>query len=66
MAESRAAWAVRSLAFVRKELVEIIRQPRLVLTLILGPFLILLVFGLGYLAAPPPLEMLVVAPAGSP
>ena len=35
-------------AFVRKEIAEILRQPRLVATLILGPFLILLIFGIGY------------------
>ncbi|MFN2104383.1 MAG: ABC transporter permease [Candidatus Promineifilaceae bacterium] len=35
-------------SFVRKEVAEIIRQPRLVATLILGPFLILLIFGIGY------------------
>lgn len=39
---------VRTTAFVGKEMVEILRQPRLVFTLILGPFLILLLFGLGY------------------
>ncbi len=35
-------------SFVRKEMAEILRQPRLVATLILGPFLILLIFGIGY------------------
>ena len=35
-------------SFVRKEVAEILRQPRLVATLILGPFLILLIFGIGY------------------
>ena len=35
-------------SFVRKEVAEIVRQPRLVATLILGPFLILLIFGIGY------------------
>ncbi len=35
-------------AFLRKEIAEILRQPRLLLTLILGPFLILLLFGIGY------------------
>lgn len=39
---------IRVLAFVRKEIVEALRQPRLVLILILGPFLILLFFGVGY------------------
>lgn len=46
----RALWApfVRSSAFIRKELVEIIRQPRLLALLVLGPFLLLLLFGAGY------------------
>ncbi|MFZ6030101.1 MAG: ABC transporter permease [Chloroflexota bacterium] len=35
-------------AFVRKEIFVVIRQPQLLLGLILGPFLILLVFGVGY------------------
>jgi ABC-2 type transport system permease protein len=35
-------------SFVRKEVSEILRQPRLVATLILGPFLILFIFGIGY------------------
>jgi ABC-2 type transport system permease protein len=39
---------IRSFAFVRKEIVEIIRQPRLVLLLVLGPFILLLLFGAGY------------------
>ncbi len=39
---------IRISAFLRKEIVEIIRQPLLVLTLVLGPFLILLFFGIGY------------------
>ena len=39
---------IRSSAFLRKELVEILRQPRLILTLVLGPFLIMLLFGLGF------------------
>jgi ABC-2 type transport system permease protein len=46
----RALWApfVRSSAFVRKELAEILRQPRLLLLLVLGPFALLLLFGAGY------------------
>ncbi len=39
---------IRIFAFFRKEIVEIFRQPRLLLSLILGPFLILLLFGVGY------------------
>ncbi len=39
---------IQVLAFVRKELFGTLRQPRLVLSLVLGPFLILALFGLGY------------------
>lgn len=35
-------------SFLRKEIVEVLRQPRLILALVFGPFLILLLFGLGY------------------
>jgi len=42
------AWVVRASAFVRKELVEILRQPKLLALLVLGPFLLLILFGLGY------------------
>jgi ABC-2 type transport system permease protein len=39
---------IRISSFVSKELTEIVRQPRLILTLVLGPFLIMFLFGLGY------------------
>ena len=35
-------------AFAKKEALDVLRQPRLLLALVLGPFLILLLFGLGY------------------
>ena len=38
---------IRASAFLRKEIVEVVRQPRLLVVLVLGPFLILLVFGGG-------------------
>ncbi|MFN2291565.1 MAG: ABC transporter permease [Anaerolineae bacterium] len=56
---------IRTSAFVRKEMAEILRQPRLVITLVLGPFLILLLFGLGYSAQPVPLRTLFVVPKDS-
>jgi ABC-2 type transport system permease protein len=40
--------SIRSGAFVSKEINEVRRQPRLILSLILGPFLILFLFGIGY------------------
>jgi ABC-2 type transport system permease protein len=39
---------IRMSAFLLKEIFEIMRQPLLILTLVLGPFLILLFFGIGY------------------
>jgi ABC-2 type transport system permease protein len=46
----RAPWSVvvRSFAFLRKEVVEILRQPRLIVMLVVGPFALLLMFGYGY------------------
>lgn len=56
----------RSLAFVRKEIFEILRQPRLLFTLVLGPFLILLIFGIGYRNVARALRTLFVVQEGSP
>ena len=56
---------VRVSAFMRKEVAVMLRQPRLVVTLILGPFLILLLFGLGYSVQPFPLRTLFVVPEDS-
>ncbi len=39
---------IRVLAFVRKELFGVLRQPRLIISLVLGPFIIMALFGLGY------------------
>jgi ABC-2 type transport system permease protein len=55
----------RILAFVGKELVEILRRPGAVISLVFGPFLILLVFGTGYEGSRRPLDTLVVIPASS-
>jgi ABC-2 type transport system permease protein len=43
-----AKFLIRISSFVSKELTEIFRQPRLILTLVFGPFLIMFLFGLGY------------------
>lgn len=51
---------VRVLGFVRKELFSVIRQPRLLLTLVVAPFLIVLIFGLGYREDPRPFRTLLV------
>ncbi|MBI3942838.1 MAG: ABC transporter permease [Chloroflexi bacterium] len=56
-------YIVRFFAFFSKEFNEIRRQPRLVLSLILGPFLILLLFGVGYRGTRAPVRVaLVVQP----
>lgn len=39
---------IRASSFVGKELTAILRQPRLILSLVLGPFLIMFLFGLGF------------------
>ena len=54
---------LRLLALVGKELVEVIRRPGALLSLVLGPFLIMAVFGLGYSGERRPLETVVVIPA---
>lgn len=63
----RAAFAVvvRLMAFVGKEIIETIRRPGAILSLILGPFLIMAVFGLGYSGFKRPLETVIVAPTGT-
>ncbi|HUH08072.1 MAG TPA: ABC transporter permease [Egibacteraceae bacterium] len=58
-------WWIRVSAFLRKELVAIVRQPSLVLALVLGPFLVLLLFGAGLQDADPPLRTVFVAPEDS-
>lgn len=59
---SRAA--VRTSAFLRKELVETLRQPRLVAVLVLAPFLILLLFGAGLKDRDPMVGTVFVVPEG--
>lgn len=56
---------IRIFAFVSKEIRAILHQPRLIFSLILGPFLILLIFGIGYRDTPRTLNTLFVVPEGS-
>ena len=56
---------IRASSFFRKEIFEILRQPRLVATLVLGPFLILFIFGIGYRAQSRTLRTLFVAQPNS-
>ena len=55
---------IRTLSFFAKEINEVRRQPRLVLSLLLGPFLILLLFGVGYRGGQPTLRTAIVLPEG--
>jgi ABC-2 type transport system permease protein len=56
---------IRLLSFFSKEINEIRRQPRLVLSLIFGPFLVLLLFGIGYAGERPNLKTALVLPGNS-
>jgi len=58
-----AKFFIRIFGFVRKEIVTVLRQPRLVFSLILGPFIILLLFGIGYRETPRTLRTLFVVAA---
>jgi ABC-2 type transport system permease protein len=60
-------WAVfvRSFAFLRKEVVEILRQPRLIALLVLGPFALLMLFGCGYAETTLSKRAIFVGAAGS-
>jgi ABC-2 type transport system permease protein len=56
---------VRTGAFVRKEIVQILRQPGLMLSLVLGPFIILLAFGAGLREEDPAVRTIFVVPQDS-
>jgi ABC-2 type transport system permease protein len=55
----------RILAIVGKELITVVRRPGALLSLVLGPFLIMAIFGLGYSGYRRPLNTLVVIPPQS-
>ncbi len=57
---------IRASAFLRKEIFDILRQPRLILTLVFGPFIILFLFGIGYRNQARSLRTLFVAQQDSP
>ncbi|MDP8924399.1 MAG: hypothetical protein M3O34_16195, partial [Chloroflexota bacterium] len=59
---SLAEGAIRTVGFFRKELVTVARQPRLIASLVLGPFLILMLFGLGYRGPHPEFRTILVLP----
>jgi ABC-2 type transport system permease protein len=60
-----AKLVVRILAVIGKELVEVFRRPGAVLSLILGPFIILAVFGVGYQGVKKDLQTIVVVDPSS-
>jgi ABC-2 type transport system permease protein len=55
----------RVLAFVGKELIEVRRRPGALVSLILGPFLIMAIFGIGYSGYRRPLAAVIVLPPES-
>ncbi|MDY7105814.1 MAG: ABC transporter permease [Actinomycetota bacterium] len=63
----RSTWqaTLRVLTLVRKEITDVLNQPALVLLLVVGPFLVLLVFGLGYRQDGDVLRTLFVAQRGT-
>lgn len=54
---------IGTIGFLRKEVVTVARQPRLVASLVLGPFVILMVFGLGYRGPHPEFRTILVVPS---
>jgi ABC-2 type transport system permease protein len=56
---------VRMASFTGKELRELVRRPGVLLSLILGPFLIMFLFGLGYAGYRAPFATEIVVPADS-
>lgn len=56
---------VRLLSLVGKEIVEAIRRPGAIISLILGPFLIMALFGFGYSGERRPLDTTIVIPPSS-
>ncbi|NWF81553.1 MAG: ABC transporter permease [Chloroflexi bacterium] len=57
-------WLIRVRAYFLKEVNEIRRQPLLILSLIVGPLLVLILFGATYVNSTPRVRTAVVLPAG--
>lgn len=53
---------IRILSLANEEILQVVRQPFLLLALVLGPFLILFIFGIGHRAQQPPLTTILVIP----
>jgi ABC-2 type transport system permease protein len=56
---------VRVTSFLGKELRETVRRPGILAVLVIGPFLIMLIFGLGYTGSRRPFATEIVVPQGS-
>lgn len=54
---------IRTSSFVGKEITEVVRRPGALVSLILGPFLVMALFGVGYSGQRRPLETVLVVPA---
>lgn len=61
-----ASFLIRISSFISKEFFSVISQPRLVGVLVVGPFLILLLFGISYRNIYQTLRMILVYPENSP
>jgi ABC-2 type transport system permease protein len=57
---------IRMASFTGKELREVLRRPGVLLSLVLGPFLVMLLFGMGYSGYRAPFATEIVVPADSP
>lgn len=55
----------RMTSFIGKEITEVLRRPGALMSLVLGPFLIMGLFGVGYGGQRRPLETVIVIPQGS-
>jgi ABC-2 type transport system permease protein len=55
----------RIFSYVGKELVQVVRRPGAFISLVLGPFLIMAIFGAGYSGVRRPLETVLAIPASS-
>src|SRR5690242_94375 len=58
------AWT-RTTAFITKEVIDVVRRPGALFSLIFGPFLIMGLFGIGYSGQYKPLDTVLVVPQDS-
>jgi ABC-2 type transport system permease protein len=58
-------WVARIFAFMGKEVIETMRRPGAIVSLVVGPFLILLAFGFSFNGVRRPLDAVVVVPPSS-